>query len=154
MCTGVSVHSARVDVSTGNSLSTPTPPSIRIARLLWSPCVIGQTIIHYFHPVVSSFFLSSPFFFSSPNLSRRRLDVYHTNSGVILDTPDSGPCSRAPVHNTREHGPSTRPVKTGSVDERFYSLSQGRCKYWQQPFYFPPVGLGSHVCYFCFNDNV
>ena len=36
--------------------------------LLWSPYVIGQTIIIYFHPV--------SFFFSSPNLSGRRLDVY------------------------------------------------------------------------------
>jgi len=36
----------------------------------------------YFHPVVS-FFLSS--FFSSPNLSRRRLDVCHTSThGVAL----------------------------------------------------------------------
>ena len=34
----------------------------------------------YFHPV-SSFF----FFFSSPNLSSRRLDVYHTSAhGVVL----------------------------------------------------------------------
>jgi len=37
----------------------------------------------YFHPVVSSsFFLS---FFSLPNLSGRRLDVYHTSThGVAL----------------------------------------------------------------------
>ena len=36
----------------------------------------------YFHPV--SFFLSS-FFISSPNLSGRRLDVYHTSThGVAL----------------------------------------------------------------------
>jgi len=35
----------------------------------------------YFHSVVCSFF----FFFSSPNLSRRRLDVYHTSThGVAL----------------------------------------------------------------------
>jgi len=46
---------------------------------LWSPYVIGQTII--FLP--SDFYLS--FFFSSPNLSRRRLDVYHTSThGVAL----------------------------------------------------------------------
>ena len=51
--------------------------------LLWSPYVIGQTII--FLPC--SFFLnsSSIFFFSSPNLSGRRLDVYHTfTHGVAL----------------------------------------------------------------------
>ena len=35
----------------------------------------------YFHPVVSFFF----FFYSSPNLSRRRLDAYHTSThGVAL----------------------------------------------------------------------
>ena len=43
--------------------------------LLWSPCVIGQTII--FLPC--GFFLSS-FFLSSPNLSGSILDVYHTST--------------------------------------------------------------------------
>jgi len=46
---------------------------------LWPPYVIGQTII--FCPVVSS----SIYLFSSHNLSRRRLDVYHTSThGVAL----------------------------------------------------------------------
>jgi len=36
----------------------------------------------YFCPVVSSVFF---YFFSSPNLSRHRLDVYHTSThGVVL----------------------------------------------------------------------
>ena len=35
---------------------------------------------------------------------------------------------------------------------RHYSLSQGRCKCWQQPFYTPV--LGSHVCHYCFIDYV
>jgi len=49
--------------------------------LLWSPYVIGQTII--FCPVISIFYLSS--FFSSPNLSGHRLHVYHTSThGVAL----------------------------------------------------------------------
>ena len=53
---------------------------IMIAQLLWSPYGIGQTII--FLPC-GYFFLSS--FFSSPNLSRRRLDVCHTSThGVAL----------------------------------------------------------------------
>ena len=44
---------------------------------LWSPYVIGQTIIFS-----SCFFL---LLFSSPNLSGRRLDVYHTLAhGVAL----------------------------------------------------------------------
>ena len=43
---------------------------------LWSPYVIGQTIYIFI------LFLS---FFSSPNLSSRRLDVYHTSAhGVVL----------------------------------------------------------------------
>ena len=47
---------------------------------LWSPYVIGQTII--FLPC--GYYLSI-FFFSSPNLSGRRLDVYHTSThGVAL----------------------------------------------------------------------
>jgi len=47
---------------------------------LWSPYGIGQTII--FLPC--GFFLSF-FFFSSPNLSSRRLDVCHTSThGVAL----------------------------------------------------------------------
>jgi len=48
--------------------------------ILWSPYVIGQTII--FLPC--DFYLLSSFF-SSPNLSGRRLDVYHTSThGVAL----------------------------------------------------------------------
>jgi len=48
---------------------------------LWSPYVIRQTII--FLPC--DFYLLSSFFFSSQNLSGRRLDVYHTSThGVAL----------------------------------------------------------------------
>ena len=47
---------------------------------LWSPYVIGQTII--FLPC--NFYLLS-FFFSSPNLTGHRLNVYHTSThGVAL----------------------------------------------------------------------
>jgi len=47
--------------------------------LLWPPYVIGQAII--FLPC--GFYLS--IFFSSPNLSGHRLDVYHTSThGVAL----------------------------------------------------------------------
>jgi len=49
--------------------------------LLWSPYVIGQTII--FLPC--DFYLLLSFFLSSPNLSCRRLDVCHTSiHGVAL----------------------------------------------------------------------
>ena len=51
--------------------------------LLWSPYVIGQTIYIFILFLSSFFFLLS--FFSSPNLSGRRLDVYHTLAhGVAL----------------------------------------------------------------------
>ena len=49
---------------------------------LWPPYVIGQAII--FCPVVS-FFIFYLSFFSTPNLSGRMLDVYHTlTHGVAL----------------------------------------------------------------------
>ena len=49
---------------------------------LWSPYVIGQTIIF---SCCGLFFLSIYLFFSSPNLSRRTLDVCHTSThGVAL----------------------------------------------------------------------
>ena len=58
-------------------------PTRRLTNLLWPPYVIGQAII--FCPVVSIFLSSSSFIFSSPNLSGRRLDVYHTSThGVAL----------------------------------------------------------------------
>jgi len=41
---------------------------------LWPPYVIGQAII---------FLPWGFFFFSSPNLSRRRLDVYHTSTHAV-----------------------------------------------------------------------
>jgi len=54
--------------------------------LLWPPYVIGGPL--YFCPVVSIFYVSIYLsiylsFFSSPNLSGRRLDVYHTSTHVV-----------------------------------------------------------------------
>jgi len=52
-------------------------------RFLWSPYVIGQTII--FLPCSFFLLLLSSSLFSSLNLSGRRLDVYHTSThGVAL----------------------------------------------------------------------
>jgi len=56
---------------------------VSYGNCLWSPYGIGQAII--FLPC--GFFLSSFFllFYSSPNLSGRRVDVYHTSThGVAL----------------------------------------------------------------------
>jgi len=57
---------------------------LRLCRLhfriegLWPPCVIGQAIFVLW-------ILLLLFFFSSPNLSRRKLDVYRTSTrGVAL----------------------------------------------------------------------
>ena len=65
------------------SLSDDQPSiSSFTCSFLWSPYVIGQTII--FCPVVSFFFLSF-FFLLAYNLSGRKLDVYHTSThGVAL----------------------------------------------------------------------
>jgi len=47
---------------------------------LWPPCVIGQAIY-----IFILWFLLLSSFFSSPNLSSWRLDVYHTSThGVAL----------------------------------------------------------------------
>jgi len=52
------------------------------SRWLWSPYVIGQTIIF---SSCGFFLLLSIFFYSLPNLSRRRLDVCRTSTrGVAL----------------------------------------------------------------------
>jgi len=48
---------------------------LQTLHCLWSPYGIGQTIIFS----SCGFFLSSIFFFSSPYLSGRTLDVYHAN---------------------------------------------------------------------------
>jgi len=66
--------------SPANARIAYTDIAMRAIHFLWSPYVIGQTII--FLPC--DFYLSS-IFFSSPNLSGHRLDVYHTlTHGVTL----------------------------------------------------------------------
>jgi len=50
--------------------------------LLWPPYEIGQATTFL---SCGFYLLSSIFFYSSPNLSGRRLDVYHTSTyGVVL----------------------------------------------------------------------
>ena len=59
----------------------PLQISTGFASCLWSPYVIGQTIIF----LSCDFYLLPFFLFFSPNLSGRRLDVYHTSAhGVAL----------------------------------------------------------------------
>jgi len=60
-------------------------PTVRLGTdmLIANILVMVALCTLYFHPVISFFFLS--FFFSAPNLSGRRLDVYHTSThGVAL----------------------------------------------------------------------
>jgi len=54
---------------------------INVGVLLWLPCVPDADIIFS----SCGFFYLSSFFISSPNLSGRRLDVYHSSThGVAL----------------------------------------------------------------------
>jgi len=66
-----------------DSLIPPITPIKVTANnsLLWPPCAADADII--FCPVVSFFFL----FFSSPNLSGHRLDVYHTSTDDVALVP-------------------------------------------------------------------
>jgi len=52
----------------------------RYWHLLWPPCGIGQAIIFSSCGFFFCLSINLPFFFSSPNLSRRRLDVCHTSA--------------------------------------------------------------------------
>ena len=81
---------------------------------LWPPCIAGCGHT-YFHPVVSSFILF--FFISSPNLSGRTLDVYHTSThGVALVriySCMSGMCCTRLAENTgRKNDAKTRHLGT------------------------------------------
>jgi len=65
---------------------------------LWPPYVIGQAI--YIFSSCRLFFFLLLFFLSSPNLSRRRLDVYHTCTHANLGCR-SETCCTGLAANTR-----------------------------------------------------
>ena len=70
-------HDVIIDVITSDADCTPGREPRSVAASYGRPMEQGRPL--YFHPV--SFF----FFISSPNLSGRRLDVYHTSThGVAL----------------------------------------------------------------------
>jgi len=76
------VIAVNVNALKANLTSQRITFSSPFSRLLWSPYGIGQTIKF---SCCGLLFLSSFSFFSSPNLSRRRLDVCHTSThGVAL----------------------------------------------------------------------
>jgi len=81
-------RSSKIQKGSETTLTTRTPHLGTIWRQLsttrehadlWSPYVIRQTIYIFIQSFVHSFFFFS-IFFSSPNLSRRRLDVCHTST--------------------------------------------------------------------------
>jgi len=73
-------------------------------RSLWSPYVIGQTVADHYIFALCLFLL----FFSSPNLSGRRLDVYHTSThGVAanLECRSEICCTRLAGNTGRKKSP-------------------------------------------------
>jgi len=84
--TQVWLHQAWWSITIGyiSGISTTQEHCIRSygnCKLLWLPYGKGQAII--FLPCGFFYVLSSSFFFSSPNLSRHRLDVYHTSTHSV-----------------------------------------------------------------------
>jgi len=86
--TGTLIHIGQESTMTGT-------PIFWTSCLLWSPYVIVQTIIFS-----SCFFLLLSSFFSSPNLSGRRLDVYHTLAHGVALAHANLEC-RSEMHCTR-----------------------------------------------------
>jgi len=78
-CSKLSVHWNFFQLAVTH-LNTPFH-CIGCGSLWWSPYVIGQTII--FLPCDFYLLLSSSFFFSLPDLSGQRLDVYHTSTHAV-----------------------------------------------------------------------
>jgi len=84
---------------------------------LWSPYGIGQTII--FSSCGFFFFFFFFFVFSSPNLSRRRLDVCHTSTvhtwcclSAILRRKSETCCTRLAENKGRKKSPKIRHLGT------------------------------------------
>jgi len=70
-------HSAEADSSSCARHSDPTRRWLYVC--LWPPCIAGCGHIYIF----ILWFLLSSFFISSPNLSGRTLDVYHTSTHSV-----------------------------------------------------------------------
>jgi len=96
-----------------NVLPSTNVLALRTYYYLWSPYLAGQTIIFlpcYFF--LSIFFYLSIRFFSSPNLSGRRLDVYHTLSWHIWCGPSANlecRCERCCTRLAANAGPKKSP---------------------------------------------
>jgi len=71
---------------------------LKIVHLFVMAALCNRAGHIYFHPVICSFFF---FFLSSPNLSRRRLDVYHTcTCGVALVRISANHVGHWPTHSS------------------------------------------------------
>jgi len=86
-------------ISTVNSWTAPVRYTI-----LWPPYITGQAIY-----IFILWFLSF-FFFSSPNLSGQRLDVYHTC--VNLECSSETCCARLAENTARKKSPKSRHLGT------------------------------------------
>jgi len=87
----------------------------------------------YFRPVVSSIFLLSCSFFSSPNLSRRILDVYHTSTYANLECRCEmcSQCTRLAENTGHKKSPKICHLVTvtqlyQAVSSRWHSSAMGR----------------------------
>ena len=111
-----------------DSVSLLQQPQIRVrcSCYLWSPYVTGQTIYIF----ILSFVLSSSFFFSSPNLSGRRLDVCHTSThGVALECRPETCCMRLAGNAGHKKSPSAYHCTTLS---RYIFATKARIDNWKK----------------------
>jgi len=91
--------------------------TICLRGCLWPPYGVGQAIM-FLH--CGFFYLSSFFFFSSPNLSGRRLDVYHRpfhawcglSANLGLRCRSETFCTRLVENTVRKKSPKTRHLGT------------------------------------------
>jgi len=122
---------------------------------LWPPYVIGQAICIF----ILCFLLFS-FFFSSPNLSGRRLDVYRTWCGlsVNLECRSETCCARLAENTARKKSSKSRHL--GTIPQLCRSARSTGCQtVFVQPAWQPAVytiqpfvkSVGLQICcYVCY----
>jgi len=95
-------------------------------NLLWSPCVIGQTVIFLPCDFYLLLLSSSSFFFSSPNLSGRRLDIYRTYAqwcglSANLECMSEACCMRLAENTGRKNDSKNRHL--GIIAQLYWAIS-------------------------------
>ena len=110
---------------------------------IWPPYAIGQVII--FSSVISS----SLFFFSSPNLGGRRLDVYHTSTRDVALVPIWNACLKCAARGSLEiQDAKNRHLRTiaqlcraissqlrhlSTIGKKLLTRNVGQCPTWWPP---------------------